>query len=213
MRGRRGARQDRCMHASRKISSATWPHSRQAAPALSRSRMGSLRRTSNSSSRGSGGPPSSAPPPARAPPRPGERGVTVWDGNRTSMLSPGSTTQREMKAVRLPSPAHAPRLTDLPHWSLPPPRSQPIHLACRVAPQNRAITGDLGPRRAISGDLALFGLRGFPAANKKENRGSPALCVSGNFQGKQRVFGAPFWKLKRVSLSLRAGLGQNLRQN
>ena len=34
----------------------------------------------------------------------------------------------------------------------------------------------------------------FPA-NKKENRGSPALCVSGNFQGKQRVFGAPFWKL------------------
>ena len=34
----------------------------------------------------------------------------------------------------------------------------------------------------------------FPE-NKKENRGSPALCVSGNFQGKQRVFGAPFWKL------------------
>ena len=31
----------------------------------------------------------------------------------------------------------------------------------------------------------------FPA-NKKENRWSPALCVSGNFQGKQRVFGAPF---------------------
>ena len=37
-------------------------------------------------------------------------------------------------------------------------------------------------------------VRGFPA-NKKENRGSPALCVSGNFQRKQRVFGAPFWKL------------------
>ena len=34
----------------------------------------------------------------------------------------------------------------------------------------------------------------FPA-NKKENRGAPALCVSGNFQGKQRVFGAQFWKL------------------
>ena len=34
----------------------------------------------------------------------------------------------------------------------------------------------------------------FPA-NKKENRGAPALCVSGNFLGKQRVFGAPFWKL------------------
>ena len=37
-------------------------------------------------------------------------------------------------------------------------------------------------------------VQGFPA-NKKENTGSPALCVSGNFQGKQRVFGAPFWKL------------------
>ena len=41
---------------------------------------------------------------------------------------------------------------------------------------------------------AVWAQRGFPE-NKKENRGSPALCVSGNFQGKQRVFGAPFWKL------------------
>ena len=40
----------------------------------------------------------------------------------------------------------------------------------------------------------LWPAQAFPA-NKKENRGSPALCVSGNFQGKQRVFGAPFWKL------------------
>ena len=37
-------------------------------------------------------------------------------------------------------------------------------------------------------------VRGFPAT-QRETRGSPALCVSGNFQGKQRVFGAPFWKL------------------
>ena len=45
------------------------------------------------------------------------------------------------------------------------------------------------PPAVIFGDVA-----GFPA-NKKENRGSPALCVSGNFQGKQssEVFGAPFW--------------------
>ena len=47
--------------------------------------------------------------------------------------------------------------------------------------------------------LALRASRDWPAytfpENKKENRGSPALCVSGNFQGKQRVFGAPFWKL------------------
>ena len=40
----------------------------------------------------------------------------------------------------------------------------------------------------------MWAQQGFPE-NKKENRGSPALCVSGNFQGKQRVFGAPFWKL------------------
>ena len=42
--------------------------------------------------------------------------------------------------------------------------------------------------------VARWARAGFPE-NKKENRGSPALCVSGNFQGKQRVFGAPFWKL------------------
>ena len=34
----------------------------------------------------------------------------------------------------------------------------------------------------------------FPET-KKETRGSPALFVSGNFQGNQRVFGAPFWQL------------------
>ena len=45
-----------------------------------------------------------------------------------------------------------------------------------------------------AGSLSLWPVHTFPE-NKKENRGSPALCVSGNFQGKQRVFGAPFWKL------------------
>ena len=30
--------------------------------------------------------PAHPPPPARAPPRPGERGVTAWDGNRTSVF-------------------------------------------------------------------------------------------------------------------------------
>ena len=29
----------------------------------------------------------------------------------------------------------------------------------------------------------------------RKTEGPPALCVSGNFQGKERVFGAPFWKL------------------
>ena len=42
--------------------------------------------------------------------------------------------------------------------------------------------------------LASWPVSMFPET-KKETRGSPALCVSGNFQGKQRVFGAPFWKL------------------
>ena len=40
--------------------------------------------------------------PARAPPRQGERGVTVWDGDSPSMLSPGSTTQ----ITRGGGPAH-----------------------------------------------------------------------------------------------------------
>ena len=40
--------------------------------------------------------------------------------------------------------------------------------------------------------------RGFPAT-QRETRGSPALCVSGSFQGNQRVFGAPFC-FSRVSL-------------
>ena len=54
-------------------------------------------------------------------------------------------------------------------------------------------TPDLSTNEA-AGTLYLGAEHSFPE-NKKENRGSPALCVSGNFQGKQRVFGAPFWKL------------------
>ena len=51
----------------------------------------------------------------------------------------------------------------------------------------------------------------FPA-NKKENRGSPALCVSGNFQENRGCLVLHSGN-SRVSLSLRAGLGQNLTQN
>ena len=36
--------------------------------------------------------------------------------------------------------------------------------------------------------------------NTEREKEAAALCVSGNFQGKQRVFGAPFWKGSRVSL-------------
>ena len=85
------------------------------------------------------------------------------------MLSPGSTTQREMKAVRLTSPAHAPRLTDLPHWSLPPPRSQPIHPAPGRAARSRAISGDLGRSRgraALSRAISERRSRGVTPAQK-----------------------------------------------
>ena len=75
--------------------------------------------------------------------------------------------------------------------------------ACVLA-SNNASPAQRGPRRdaqslhatplaAVLGFL-FWAQPSFPE-NKKENRGSPALCVSGNFQGKQRVFGAPFWKL------------------
>ena len=52
--------------------------------------------------------------------------------------------------------------------------------------------------RTIASAVALRPVQGFPATHE-ENRGSPALCVSGSFQGNQRVFGAPFC-LSRVSL-------------
>ena len=111
------------------------------------------------------------PPPPRAPHPAGRKGVTVWDGNRTSMLSPGSTTQREMKAVRLTSPAHAPRLTDLPHWPLPPPCSQPIHLASGRAARSRAISRHLGRSRgraALSRAISERRSRGGTPAQKRK---------------------------------------------
>ena len=46
--------------------------------------------------------------------------------------------------------------------------------------------------------VIIWPVRGFPAT-QRETRGSPALCVSGSFQGNQRVFGAPFC-FSRVSL-------------
>ena len=52
----------------------------------------------------------------------------------------------------------------------------------------------------------------FPET-KKETRGSPALFVSGNFHGKTRGCLELHSGNSRVSLSLRAGLGQNLRRN
>ena len=65
-------------------------------------------------------------------------------------------------------------------------RARTAYQTCRSRPTVATSTPLSSPRN--------WAQPGFPE-NKKENRGSPALCVSGNFQGKQRVFGAPFWKL------------------
>ena len=85
--------------------------------------------------------------------------MTVWDGNSPSMLSPGSTTQR----TRGGGPAHrsGSRASSSPSTALNTSApSLPTHPP-RLGPR-RAISGDLarsraisGPRRAISGDLAL----------------------------------------------------------
>ena len=112
--------------------------------------------------------------PARAPPRPGERGVTVWDGNSPSMLSPGSTTQ----ITRGGGPAHrsGSRASSLPSTALNTfAPSLPTHPP-RPGPR-RAISGDLalsraisGPRRAISGDLGASLARRH-TCSKKEGPG------------------------------------------
>ena len=85
--------------------------------------------------------------PARAPPRPGERGVTVWDGNRTSMLSPGSTTQS--KGLGWSGPQV--RLTRLELTIYRTEHFRP--LAPNPSTSPRAAPRDLGRSRAISGDL------------------------------------------------------------
>ena len=83
------------------------------------------------------------------------------------------------------------RVKAKPPHHLPPPQqtfgSRSEARRARAARRGGAEAGALHPARGRH--------RLAPPANKKENRGSPALCVSGNFQGKQRVFGAPFWKL------------------
>ena len=81
--------------------------------------------------------------------------MTVWDES-PSMLSPGSTTQITRGGG--PAPRSGSRASSLPSTalntfapSLPthPPRPGP-----RRAISGRAISGDLGPRRVTSGDLA-----------------------------------------------------------
>ena len=67
--------------------------------------------------------------------------MTVWDGNRTSMLSPGSTTQGKCKPDGSQATSCAP--TD---------RSTALATSAPLLPTHPP---RLGPRRAIPGDLAL----------------------------------------------------------
>ena len=109
--------------------------------------------------------------PRARPTRPGERGVTVWDGNRTSMLSPGSTTQGKCKpdgsqaTSRAPTDRSTALATSAPLLPTHPPRPGP----------RRAISGDIalsraisGPRRAISGDLGASLARRHTCSKRKE---------------------------------------------
>ena len=70
----------------------------------------------------------------------------------------------------------------------------------RVEKQKTENRGGPGPplrldtRTWLLGQGENWSVPMFPET-KKETRGSPALFVSGNFQGNQRVFGAPFWQL------------------
>ena len=66
-------------------------------------------------------------------------------------------------------PPLAPRLTDLPHWPLPPPCSQPIHLASGRAARSRAISRYLGRSRgraALSRAISERRSRGVTPAQK-----------------------------------------------
>ena len=100
--------------------------------------------------------------PARAPPRPGERGVTVWDGNRTSMLSPGSTTQSkglgwsgpQVRLTRLELTIYrTEHFRPLAPNPSTPPRAASRDLGPRDLGRSRAAPRDLGRSRAISRNL------------------------------------------------------------
>ena len=84
--------------------------------------------------------------------------------------------------VRPTSPAHAPRLTDLPHWPLPPPCSQPIHLASGRAARSRSISRNLGRSRgraALSRAISERRSRGgTPAQKRKGPVGATGLTCS-----------------------------------
>ena len=74
--------------------------------------------------------------------------MTVWDES-PSMLSPSWLNNADNKRGWSGSQVRLTRLelTDLPHWSLLPPRSQPIHPAPGRAARSRAISRYLGRSR------------------------------------------------------------------
>ena len=87
--------------------------------------------------------------------------MTVWLGrqqNESILYSMCKNADKGLGVVRPTSPAHAPRADPLPRTDhfrplAPNPSTSPSP-RCAETPQNRAISGDLGPRRGISGDLA-----------------------------------------------------------
>ena len=81
--------------------------------------------------------------PARAPPRPGERGVTVWDGRQQNEYVESWLNNAERNERR---PAHKSGSR------APTDRSTALATSAPLLPTHPP---RLGPRRAISGDLAL----------------------------------------------------------
>ena len=112
--------------------------------------------------------------------------MTAWDGNRTSILhSMCKNAERNESRPAHKSGSRAPtraRLTDLPHWPLPPPRSQPIHLASGRAARSRAISRYLGRSRgraALSRAISERRSRGgTPAQKRKSPVGATGLTCS-----------------------------------
>ena len=105
-----------------------------------------------------------------------ERGVTVWDGNSPSEYVESWLNNADNKRGWSGSQVRLTRLelTDLPHWSLPPPRSQPIHPAPGRAARSRAISRHLGRSRgraALSRAISERRSRGGTPAQKRKEVG------------------------------------------
>merc|ERR1711965_549494 len=115
--------------------------------------------------------------PARAPPRPGERGVTVWDGQpeyvESWLNNAGNKRGWSGSQVRLTRLELTIYRTE--HFRpLAPNPSTPPRAAPRDLGRSRAISG---PRRAISGDLGASLARRHTCSKRKEVGGRRARPI------------------------------------